>query len=99
NDILEFYVRATAGKATLKRIELKFTGRRHEITAKHNAISVDGKRIHGKKINVPNDGAWHRVNVDLKKLSPKVSGALTGITLEADNRRSLVVDDIVLRSR
>ncbi len=98
NNVLEFYVRATAGGATLKRIELQFAGRKQPLTAKHSSIWVDGEPIHGKKVNVPNDGAWHQVRVELDEVAPNPAAALVGITLEADNRRSLVVDDIVLRS-
>lgn len=98
NNVLEFYIRATAGGATLKRIALQFAGRKQPVTAKHDSISVDGSPIHGKKVNIPNDGAWHQVRVDLDEVAPNAAAALVGITLEADNRRSLVVDDIVLRS-
>mgnify|MGYP000845960850 CR=1 FL=1 len=98
NNVLEFHLRATTSGATLKRVDLQFADRKQPVTAKHNSIWIDGESIHGKKIDVPNDGAWHHVRVELDEVAPTTGAALVGITLEADNRRSLVVDDIVLRS-
>lgn len=98
NNVLEFYARATAGGARLKRIEVQFAGAKHEVTAKHGVVSIDGEPVHGKKIEVPNDGAWHHVSIALNELSFDPDTTLTGIAVESDNQRSVVIDDILLRS-
>jgi hypothetical protein len=54
--------------------------------------------VHGKRITIPNDGAWHKVTIDLEGLRPNAAAKLTSIIMESHQREDFVIDDIVLRS-
>jgi O-glycosyl hydrolase len=98
NDLLEFYVRAPERGATLEKIGFRFAGSKHVVTAKHNDLYVDDRPVRGRKIAVPNDGAWHKVTVDLDGLRPRRGANLSAIEIQAGGRQQVVVDDIVMRS-
>jgi hypothetical protein len=98
NDLLEFYVRPPERSATLEKIGFRFAGSKHLVTAKHSDLYLDDEPVRGRKLSVPNDGAWHKVTVDLDGLRPRRGASLTAFEIQADGRQQIVVDDVVLRS-